>query len=124
MTGPVTLPTCSVRYPTCGACGTETDYDGDSYFCDLCDLDYGDGTESKPATYHLIDVEALAVGWVCAWDRTDGRPGITPPWRSDDLSTALGVPPPAKDTRHTALGDAAWALAIYDHITAGGEKAE
>ena len=74
--------------------------------------------------YHLVDVEALAVGWVCAWDRTDGRPGITPPWRSDDLSTALGVPPPDEATRHTALGDAAWALAIYDHITAGGEKAE
>ena len=60
----------------------------------------------------------LAVGWLCAWD---GRPGI-PPWRSDDISTALGVPPPAKDTRHTALGDAAWALAIYDHITGGEEK--
>ena len=72
--------------------------------------------------YHLIDVEALAVGWLCAWDRADGEPGIRPPWRSDDLSTALGVPPPAKDTRHTALGDAAWALAIYDHITGGEEK--
>ena len=23
---------------------------------------------------------------------------------------------------HTALGDAAWALAIYDHITGGEEK--
>ena len=68
--------------------------------------------------YHLVDVEALAVGWLCAWD---GRSGI-PPWRSDDISTALGVPPPAKDTRHTALGDAAWALAIYDHITGGEEK--
>ena len=72
--------------------------------------------------YHLIDVEALAVGWVCAWDRGDGGPGIRPPWRSDDLSSALGVPPPAKDTRHTALGDAEWALAMYDHITGGWEK--
>ena len=35
---------------------------------------------------------------------------------------ALGVPPPAEDDRHTALGDAAWALAIYDHITGGEEK--
>ena len=72
--------------------------------------------------YHLIDVEALAVGWLCAWDRADGEPGIRPPWRSDDLSTALGVPPPDDATRHTALGDAAWALAIYDHITGGEEK--
>ena len=69
-------------------------------------------------------MEALAVGWLCAWDRADGEPGIRPPWRSADLSTALGVPPPDEATRHTALGDAAWALAIYDHITGGGEKAE
>ena len=68
--------------------------------------------------HHLVDVEALAVGWLCAWD---GRPGI-PPWRSDDISTALGVPPPAEDDRHTALGDAAWGLAIYDRITGGEEK--
>ena len=72
--------------------------------------------------YHLVDVEALAVGWLCAWDRADGEPGIRPPWRSDDLSTARGVPPPDDATRHTALGDAAWALAIYDHITGGEEK--
>ena len=72
--------------------------------------------------YHLIDVEALAVGWVCAWDRGDGRPGIRPPWGSDDLSSALGVPLPAPDKRHTALGDAEWALAMYDHITGGWEK--
>ena len=72
--------------------------------------------------YHLIDVEALAVGWVCAWDRGDGGPGIRPPWRSDDLSSALGVPLPAPDKRHTALGDAEWALAMYDHITGGWEK--
>lgn len=46
--------------------------------------------------YHLIDVEALAVGWLCAWDRADGEPGIRPPWRSDDLSRRSASRRPAR----------------------------
>ena len=84
--------------------------------------------------YHLIDVEALAAGWVSAqcvgkandgvsrgtvpvWGPTglssniDGRP----PWNSEYLSRAVGVDPDQFD-RHTALGDARWAKAIYEKV--------
>lgn len=58
--------------------------------------------------YHLIDVEALAAGQL-------GRYGGRPPWRSNDLSQAVGVNPDDYD-RHTALGDARWARAIYNTV--------
>ena len=77
--------------------------------------------------YHLIDVEALAVGYfhgldshghssvTCAENCGDGqRPGL--PWKSDELSAALGVKVSDED-RHTALGDARWAMRIYDAVT-------
>ena len=63
--------------------------------------------------YHLIDVEALMVGYLLGNPEGDWR--LPLPWKSDDLSTALGVTPPDKD-RHTALGDARWAKAIYDTV--------
>jgi len=83
--------------------------------------------------YHIIDVEALAAGWVAAAvsgtanDGTRGthrveRPDGTvnnidgrPPWNSNDLSLAVGVNP-ADFERHTALGDARWAKAIYEAV--------
>lgn len=69
--------------------------------------------------YHIIDVEALAVGYlhgVAA--EAHGRDGTepSPPWKSEDLSRALGVHP-ERFERHTALGDARWAKAIYEMIT-------
>lgn len=56
--------------------------------------------------YHLIDVEAMIVG------RLRGA-GI--PWKSDELSRTVGVNPDEFD-KHTALGDARWAKAIYETI--------
>lgn len=61
--------------------------------------------------YHLIDVEALAVGALAAGGREVG-----PPWKSDELSRALGVEPASDEERHTALGDARWAMRLYDAI--------
>lgn len=61
--------------------------------------------------YHLIDVEALAVGFLAG----RGFP-VAPPWKSDDLTRMLGLEPPDEEHRHTALGDALWAKAIYDLI--------
>ena len=58
--------------------------------------------------YHLVDVEALAAG----------KLGIAPPWKSDELSAALGVTI-TEDDRHTALGDAKWAMRIYDAVMGG-----
>jgi len=55
--------------------------------------------------YHLIDVEALVVG----------RLGTAPPWDSQYLSTSVGVDPDRFD-RHTALGDARWAKALYEAV--------
>lgn len=65
--------------------------------------------------YHLIDVEALAVGFLSA---TGARELPIPlPWSSDDLTRELGIPPVPEEDRHTALGDARWARAIYDRVT-------
>lgn len=61
--------------------------------------------------YHLIDVENLVVGYLAG----KGRP-VAPPWKSDDLAEAIGVPPVPDDQRHTALGDARWVRAIYDAV--------
>lgn len=52
--------------------------------------------------YHLVDVEALVAGAL----------KVAPPWKSDDLSSAIGVDP-TKFDRHTAMGDCEWALAQY-----------
>lgn len=53
--------------------------------------------------YHLVDVEALVAG----------KFSISPPWDSEELSRIAGVDPEQFD-RHTALGDARWAKALYE----------
>jgi DNA polymerase III epsilon subunit-like protein len=63
--------------------------------------------------YHVIDVEAMAVGYLRARGHT-----IREPWHSDHLSALLGVAPPSKDERHTALGDALWARRLHQAMTA------
>lgn len=79
--------------------------------------------------YHLIDVEALAAAHLItafAACQELGNPVADgpsqeeallayPPWKSNDLSRAVGVDPEDFD-RHTALGDARWAKAIYDRV--------
>ena len=59
------------------------------------------------------DVETLAVGW---WAGMSGTM-LLPPWDSDAVSEQIGVQPPT-DRRHTAMGDAEWARAIFDHVSA------
>ena len=71
--------------------------------------------------YHLVDVEALAAGSLAGMNSELGdllasSPDMfTPPWDSEALSRAVGVDPDQFD-RHTALGDARWAMAIYDAV--------
>lgn len=79
--------------------------------------------------YHLVDVENLAVGFLHGriTETLLRQPDVDPtrwtnalglPWRSDDLSRAVGVEPPGRGDRHTALGDARWARDPYDRIVA------
>lgn len=76
-------------------------------------------------SYHVVDVSAMALGWLngrgaaAEHGATDPRLPVTPPWKSDDLSLMCGVEPPGEDDRHTALGDARWALRWYDKLTGG-----
>lgn len=68
--------------------------------------------------YHLIDVEALAAGFIVGrWSRSDEAEdqAVTLPWDSETLSLAVGIDPDRFE-RHTALGDARWAKAIYDVV--------
>lgn len=65
--------------------------------------------------YHLIDVENLAAGWIVGQYgvvEEAERAAVELPWNSEKLSLAVGVDPGEFD-RHTALGDARWAKAIY-----------
>ena len=72
--------------------------------------------------YHLIDVENLAVGYLAGAQSVHRSTDIiTPPWKSDDLAAALGVTI-TEDERHTAMGDARWAMRIYDAVMTGGES--
>lgn len=98
-------------------------------------LDHG-VVGGMPWHYHLIDVEALAVGYLrgmhdvvieygipTAEADSYGASVVTaavmhaqPRWDSEALSAALGVVVPDDSDRHTALGDARWAKAIYDAV--------
>jgi DNA polymerase III epsilon subunit-like protein len=62
--------------------------------------------------YHIIDVEALMVGFLAA-----GRAGddLSLPWKSEDLSRAVGVNPD-QFAKHTGVGDALWAKACYEAV--------
>jgi DNA polymerase III epsilon subunit-like protein len=78
--------------------------------------------------YHLIDIEPLALGYQRGQlsrerdptfpDDVHGPavPLLGVPWRSDQLTEALGVKPSPDDDRHTAIGDAMWAMRMYDKV--------
>ena len=74
--------------------------------------------------YHLIDVEALAVGYLAGRMAVSGdsiephAEAIGPPWDSSELTERLGIKVSDED-KHTALGDARWAKAIYDAVMNG-----
>lgn len=55
--------------------------------------------------YHLIDVETLIAG----------RCRLEPPYDSEELSRAVGIEPD-RFARHTAIGDARWAKAMYEAV--------
>ncbi len=60
--------------------------------------------------YHIIDVEAMALGALAAHGES-----FPLPWKSDPLSARFGVEV-SEDDRHTALGDARWALRLFQSL--------
>ena len=70
--------------------------------------------------YRTIDVDTLTAGWIAgrrSAERVVTGPHegvLAPPWKSDDLAATTGVQ--AGLHRHTALGDARWALAVWDSV--------
>lgn len=66
--------------------------------------------------YHLIDIENLIVGYLLKSQLTGMADELVSlPWKSEDLSRAVGVDPEEFD-RHSALGDVKWAKAQLDAI--------
>lgn len=63
-----------------------------------------------PWHYHLVDVENMIVGYLAAQGEV-----VHPPWKSDELSNAVGVDPD-KYARHTAMGDVQWVRDQYDAV--------
>jgi DNA polymerase III epsilon subunit-like protein len=63
--------------------------------------------------YRPDDVVAMAAGWLYAHG---GHEALARPWRSYEISEAVGVPRPSGDAAHTALGDARWVRDLYDAI--------
>lgn len=61
--------------------------------------------------YHVIDMEALAVGFL----RAHGHK-INLPYKSSEISELLGVEQPTEDELHTALGDARWTRRMWDAV--------
>jgi DNA polymerase III epsilon subunit-like protein len=69
--------------------------------------------------YHLLDVPAMALGYLAGALDHDGAAGYempSIPYRSDDLSRACNVEPPTGRDRHTADGDADWAMRWFDKV--------
>ncbi len=79
--------------------------------------------------YRPVCVATLAAGFLygaltmkAGGDRdffADDYPAV--PFKSYDVSESVGIKRPSGDVAHTALGDAAWAKAVYDAVTGGGK---
>jgi hypothetical protein len=61
--------------------------------------------------YHLIDIGVLAVGALAAKGEV-----FRPPYKSDELTEALGVELATDEERHTAMGDTRWVRRVYDAV--------
>lgn len=71
--------------------------------------------------HHLCDAGTLALGYLHGLSSGELRELLTPPWDYEAISRAVGVEPPNEEERHTAMGDAKWAMRLFDEITGGAE---
>ncbi len=84
---PANLPPAEWQYPSCGACGSDTDHDGDGYVCYPCGLSFGQGERGDLAA-HYLDSEAETCGEACSnWWHGDDR--ISPGSRYECGTCAL-----------------------------------
>lgn len=93
----------------------------DATFLDRLLRDHG---QAPAWSHHLIDVSPLVAGYLQGVGQAQHAAGVTrerhdelintgvPPYRSTELAEAIDVTV-AADERHTALGDAWWALRQY-----------
>lgn len=65
--------------------------------------------------YHIIDVEAMCLGWMAVGASVDSR-DLPLPWKSDWMLGAVGVKAIDESLKHTALGDALQVQAVWEHI--------
>lgn len=85
------------------------------------------GIGLPPWHYRTVDIATLAAGYRLGQAASSAYGGDflfptdypTLPYKSYDLSRAVGVEPPGPDVAHTALGDARWARDVYDAVTKG-----
>lgn len=74
--------------------------------------------------YRTVDIATLAAGFRLGQAASGAYGGDFAfqadypqlPYKSYELSRAVGVEPPVKDVAHTALGDARWARDVYDAV--------
>lgn len=77
-----------------------------------------------PWHYRPVDIATLAAGYRFGQAASGAYGGDFAfqadypqmPFKSYELSRAVGVEPPAKEVAHTALGDACWARDVYDAV--------
>ena len=88
---------------------------GSTFFHVLRGSHEGGRHESGPEADALYKATGARVPDIGMWDLRRMSERATPPWDSDALSRAVGVNPDDFD-RHTALGDARWAKAMYEAV--------
>lgn len=88
------------------------------------------GIDSVPWHYQLLDVRAVALGFQAAIAQEDpehsrrtGWPDVDIAIRTDDLAAITGDPDP-NNQRHTALGDARFALGWWRDMVPGPARLE
>ncbi|MDH6610239.1 DNA polymerase III epsilon subunit-like protein [Streptomyces sp. SAI-208] len=81
--------------------------------------------DARPWHYRTVDIALLAAGFRYGQAASGAYGGDfafqadypQPPYRSYEMSRAVGVEPPAEGVAHTALGDARWARDVFDAVT-------
>ncbi len=67
--------------------------------------------------YHLLDVEAAALGYMAGLQENRGNYMELPfPWKSDWLAEQLGMTRPEEKDRHTSLGDTREVKQVFERI--------